>query len=205
MSRDERFWPARLRWRLRGAWMWPSFVVLTLLDGLLLHLLPPVRTGVDIVPGILLATFGNLILVGALAPWLARRIRDRRPEPVPGAPPQAALEVLTDRMGTGLLVASVAAVLAAGLAARPTVVVETEERERAAEAFRAHVQRSGDAELARNLEASDTIRLADGYFRTCVPRDDRRERICFLLDATADPTDVRRDRSTEPNSAYRLR
>jgi hypothetical protein len=27
---DERFWPARLRWRLRGAWLWPLFLVLTL-------------------------------------------------------------------------------------------------------------------------------------------------------------------------------
>jgi hypothetical protein len=205
VNSGESFWAARLRWRLRGAWMWPSFVALTLLDGLLLHLLPPVRTGVDLVPGILLATFGNLVLVGALAPWLARRIHAPRPEPAPGAPPQAALEVLTDRLGTGLLVASVAAVLASGLAARPTVVVETEERERAAEAFRAHVQHSGDAELARNLEASETIRLADGYFRTCVPRDDRSERVCFFLDASNDPTEIKRDRSTEPNSAYKLR
>jgi hypothetical protein len=204
----ERFWPARLRWRLRGAWMWPSFVVLTLLDGLLMHLLPPVRTGVDIVPGILLATFGNLVLVGAIAPWLARRIHARRPDPsrgAAGAPQQATVEVLTDRLGTGLLAAGVAAVLAAGLAARPTVVVETEEREAAAEAFRAHVQRSGDPELVRNVEASDTIRLGEAYFRTCVPRDDRRHRVCFLLDASRHPADVTRDRSAEPNSAYKLR
>ena len=40
VSHEERFWPARIRWRLRGAWMWPSFVAVTLLDGLILHLLP---------------------------------------------------------------------------------------------------------------------------------------------------------------------
>jgi hypothetical protein len=185
--------------------MWPSFVALTLLDGLLLHLVPPVRTGVDLIPGILLATFGNLVLVGALAPWLARRIHARRPDPPPGAPPQAAVEVLTDRVGTGLLVASVAAVLAAGLAARPTVVVETEEREQAAEALRDHILRSGDPELIRNAEASDTIRLGDGYFRTCVPRDDRRRRVCFLVDTAKRPVEVRRHGSTEPNSRLKAR
>ena len=35
-------------------------------------------------------------------------------------------EVLTDRIGTGLLAASVVGVLAAGLAARPLVVAETD-------------------------------------------------------------------------------
>ena len=205
MSGGERFWAARLRWRLRGAWMWPAFVVLTFADGLILHLLPPVRTGVDLIPGILLATFGNLVLVGALAPWLARRIHARAADPPPGAPRQATLEVLTDRVGTGLLVASVAAVFAAGLAARPTVVVETEEREQAAEALRAHILHSGDPELIRNAEASDTIRLADGYFRTCVPRDDRRRRVCFLVDTTKEPTEVKRHGSTEPNSRLKVR
>jgi hypothetical protein len=185
--------------------MWPAFVALTLLDGLVLHLLPPVRTGVDLVPGILLATFGNLVLVGAVAPWLARRIHARRPRHQGEAPPQAALEVLTDRVGTGLLAASVVGVLAAGLAARPTVVVETEQREEAAEAFRAHVERRGDPELVRNLQASDTVRLAEGYFRTCVPRDDRRRRVCFLIDTTRHPTAVERHRSSEPNSAFKAR
>jgi hypothetical protein len=100
--------------------MWPSFVAITLLDGLILHLLPPIGTGVDLIPAILLATFGNLFLIGAVAPWFARRMWSRRPVAEPGAPPKAQLEVLTDRIGTGLLLASVLGVLAAGLAARPT-------------------------------------------------------------------------------------
>ena len=69
MDRDERFWPARIRWRLRGAWMWPTFITVTLVDGLLLHLLPPIGTGVDLIPAILLATFGNLLLIGAVPSW----------------------------------------------------------------------------------------------------------------------------------------
>ena len=80
--------------------------------------LPPIGTGVDPVPAILIATFGNLVLIGAVAPWLARRIWKRRPAAEPGAPPRAQLEVLTDRIGTGLLLATVVGVIAAGLAAQ---------------------------------------------------------------------------------------
>jgi hypothetical protein len=204
VNREERFWPARIRWRLRGAWMWPSFIALTLLDGLILHLLPPVRTGVDPIPAILLATFGNLVLVGALGPWLARRLWSRRPAAEPGAPAKAQLEVLSDRIGTGLLLASVLAVLAAGLAARPTVVLETEDREENARAVLGFAHSSGDEELVRNVEAADTIRLSEGYFRNCIPRDDRRERVCVFVDTSGKRAVTTRDRSTEPNSAYRV-
>ena len=203
MNQEERFWPARLRWRLRGATMWPAFVALTLLDGVILHLLPPVRTGVDLIPGILIATFANLVLVGAVAPFLASRIGARRPGPP--APEQAAREVLVDRIGTALLVAGVLGVLAAGLAARPVVVSETKDTEENAQAVRAYVLRSDDEELIRNLETANTIRLADGYFRTCIARDDRRRHFCVFVDTNKDPTGITRDPSAEPNSAYKAR
>jgi hypothetical protein len=201
---EERFWPARMRWRLRGAWMWPSFIAITLLDGLLLHKLPPVGTGIDLVPAILLATFGNLVLIGAIGPWIARRIWKRRPAAEAGAPPRAQLEVLSDRIGTGLLVASVFGVLAAGLAARPTVVSETEATEENARAVRDFVLHTGDEELIRNLETANTIRLAEGYYRTCIALDDRRRNYCLFVDTNREPTDLVRDRSAEPNSAYKI-
>ena len=183
--------------------MWPAFIVLTLLDGVLLHLLPPVRTGVDLIPGILLATFGNLILVGAVAPFLARRLQARRPGPP--APEQAAREVLVDRFGTALLAAGVLGIVAAGLAARPLVVSETENTTANATAVRDYVLSSGDAELKRNLETANTIRLADGYFRTCIARDDRRRNFCLFVDTTRRPARLTRDSSAEPNSVFKPR
>jgi hypothetical protein len=179
--------------------MWPTFVAVTLLDGLILHLLPPIGTGVDPIPGILVATFGNLVLVGAVAPWLARRTWRRHPADEPGAPPRAQLEVLTDRIGTGLLLATVVGVVAAGLAAKPLVVVETEARERAANALSHYVAARGTPELQRNLDASDTRRLADGYFRSCIPHDDRRGWTCFFVDARRHDTKVIQDPSAIPN------
>ena len=184
--------------------MWPTFISVTLLDGVLLHLLPPIGTGVDLIPGILVATFGNLVLIGAVAPWLARRMWRRRPAAEPGAPPRAQLEVLSDRIGTGLLVATVVGVIAAGLAARPLVVSETEDTERNAEAFRALILNRGDDELIRNLETANTIRLGEDFFRTCVARDDRERYFCAFVDTSTDPPDVDVDGSAEPNTAYRV-
>ncbi len=184
--------------------MWPTFIAVTLVDGLILHLLPPLGTGVDLIPAILVATFGNLVLIGAIGPWLARRTWKRRPAAEPGAPPRAQLEVLSDRIGTGLLVASIVGVLAAGLAARPTVVSETEDTEANATAFRSLVLRRGDQELIRNLETANTVRLGEDFFRTCVARDDRRRYFCAFVDTSRKPPDVDVDGSAEPNSAYRV-
>ncbi len=197
---EERFWPNRMRWRLRGAWMWPSFMALTLLDGFLLHKLPPVRGDISLVGGILIATFGNLALIGLIGPWLARRMWKRRPAADPGAPPKAQLEVLSDRVGTALLLLGVAGVVAAGLAARPLIVVETDQRERAANLLENYVEAHPDDELRRNLEASDTRRYADGYYRSCIPHDDRERWTCFIIDVREKRAEFHRDPSQLPNA-----
>jgi hypothetical protein len=183
--------------------MWPTFIAVTLVDGLILHLLPPIGTGVDLIPAILLATFGNLILIGAVAPWLARRTWNRNPAVEPQAPPQARLEVLADRIGTGLLLATIAGVVAAGLAARPTVVSETQDTERNAKAFRKLILERGDEELIHNLETANTVRLGEDFFRTCVARKDREHYFCAFIDTSKSPPDVDVDGSAEPNSAFR--
>lgn len=195
MSSGERFWTRRLRWRLRGATQWPAFAALTLLDALVLHLLPPVATlGLNYIEGVLIATFANLILVGALAPFLTRRLAQREPRP------PAELDVLRDRVGTALLSAGLLATVASGLANRPVIVSETEATEENARAVRDFVDHTGDAELVRNLETANTIRLGEGFFRTCIARDDRRSLVCLFVDTGEEPTEVRRDPSAEPNS-----
>ena len=179
--------------------MWPTFAAITLLDGLLLHRLSPVREGIDLIPAILIATFGNLILVGAIGPWLARRIWKRRPAADESAPPKAQLEVLVDRVGTALLVASVFGLLIVGLANRPVIVVETNQRERAAKLLEDYVSAHGDDELLRNLEASDTHRYADGYYRSCIPHDDRERWTCFFIDVREERSRFDLDPSQLPN------
>lgn len=209
MSSGERFWPSRLRWRLRGAWQWPAFAVLTLLDGFVLDRLPPQAPDrLNLIEGVLIATFANLILVGAMAPFLTKRLARRREAalaaagaPAPSAESaQAQREVLQDRVATGLLAAGLAAALVSGIANRPAIVSETEATEEVGRQLRDYVARSGSEELHRNLETANTIRLAEGYFRVCVARDDRRHYVCLFVDTDKDPPQVRRDPSAEPNS-----
>ena len=111
----------------------------------------------------------------------------------------AQVEVLTDRIGTGLLVASVLGVLAAGLAARPVVVAETDARERAAKAILRVIEQSGNEELIRNTETAQTARLSDGTFRTCIAHDDREHFWCYIIDPSTRPVNVIRDPSGIPN------
>jgi len=197
---DQTFFWHRLRWRFRGAWMWPAFAAVTLGEGVLLWRLPPVGTGLNVIEGVLLATFGNLVLIAAVAPWLANRlVAGRRP-----APGEIEREVLKDRVSTGLLLAGVLGVVASGLAARPTVVVETEAREQNAAAVRDFVLASGSDELVRNLETANTVRLGEGYFRTCIARDDRRRFFCVFVDTDRAPPRVVKDPSAEPNTVYRV-
>lgn len=210
MSPGERFWTKRLRWRLRGATQWPAFVVLTIVDGAVLDQLPPVSTtGLNFIEGVLIATFANLFLVGAVAPWLARRLADRRAAALATAgapsPTQADREVLQDRTATALLIAGLAAVIVSGLANRPVIVSETDATEANAKALTRYVERSGDDELVRNLETANTIRLGEGYFRNCVARDDRERYFCVFVDTRKDPPEVVVDDSAEPNTVYQSR
>ena len=202
---EERFWASRLRWRLLGAPLWPAFAFFTLLDAVVLDRLPPLTTiDLSLIQGLLLATFSNLFLVGALAPFMARRLRSRRRPAVAaagaGPPAEVEREVLSDRLGVALLAAGVAACLVSGLANRPLIVSETEATEEAAREVRQFVDHSGDEELQRNLETANTKRLGEGFFRVCIARDDRRRHFCLFVDTRKEPTQVDRDPSAEPNS-----
>ena len=214
MGSEGRLWARRLRWRLRGGLQWPAFAVLTVGDGLLLHLLPPLASGIDLIPGLIIASFSNLFLVGAVAPFLARRmIAERSAAAASGAPAVAngagaagpggpPYEILLDRAATGLLVAGTLGLVAAGLASRPLIVSETEATELNAMLVRSYALGHASPEYRRNLDAANTIRVAEGYFRTCIPADDRRRVWCLFVDTNLEPPDVREDRSVTPNDKY---
>ncbi|HEX8067215.1 MAG TPA: hypothetical protein VF520_11910 [Thermoleophilaceae bacterium] len=195
MAAEERFWTRRLRWRLIGAWRWPAFFVAVAIDGVLLHELPPVSTGMKLPVAFLLASFGNLALLAA-ADALARFAQSKRAERGIEDPH---LEVLLDRGGVALMAVGVVGVLASGLATRPLVVSETRATEENAREVRRWVLAHGGEEYRRNLETAQTTRLDEGYFRTCVSDDRRRRYLCLFVDTNEDPAKVVRDPSTEPN------
>jgi hypothetical protein len=196
MASGESFWLRRLRWRLRGAWVWPAFVGFTALDAVLMHALPPAAEPFDPFFASLVALLGNLFLIGAVAPWLARRLEQRPRAPGEVAPPY---DVLVSRAATALLVLASVGLLAAGLANRPVVVSETEATEAAARAHARFVAAHGTAEERRNRDTAHTARLEDDYFRICVARDDRRLASCVFVQTDREPPRVTRDPDQRPN------
>ena len=133
MPPDERFWRNRLEWRLRGGLQWPAFVLFTLLDAVVLWRLPPLAfRDLNAFDGVFMALFGNLVLLGGVAPFLARRLIKRRELATPGVPaPRVEREVLQDRVAAILLVAGFAGCVISGLGNRPVIVSETNETEEA--------------------------------------------------------------------------
>lgn len=203
MERSEQLWARRLAWRLRGAWMWPAYAVLTVVDAWILHELPPATADIRFVAGLIIASFANLFLMGAIAPWLARRLarRDARD----GVPFEVRAEVLKDRTAAVLVGVATLGMLATGLASRPLNVNETEKLERNAELFREFVYAEAPHEIVRNIDTANTIRLEEGYFRTCVNYDDRARVWCAFVDVDAEPPVIRRDPSTIPNQEFKTR
>ena len=49
----------------------------------------------------------------------------------------------------------------------------------------------------------ETARLGDGYFRSCIPFDDRKRSYCVFIDVHKHPTVVRKDPSSQSNAQYR--
>jgi hypothetical protein len=182
---------SRLRWRLRGAWQWPSFVVLTLADGLLLTRLPFYGDGPGgVVPGVLLAGFANLFCVAVLAPLAGRRLRRRRPD-LPRL-------IADDYAGTALVCLLAAGLVAAGFLHRPAVREEQADRRAVLAAVHEYVV-SQAPEYRGGVALVDARRLAQDIYRACVPGADPRRPLCLMVDTDQRPAGVSVDPARTPN------
>ena len=103
----------RLRWRLRGAWLWPAFVALTIVDGVIGHMLPPAGDGQRLSAPHWSALVLNLIAVVLLSRPLGALLRRAR-----GDCPAI---VARNYAGTTVVVVIALALLTAGLLHRSTL------------------------------------------------------------------------------------
>jgi hypothetical protein len=191
---SDRMWPARLRWRLRGAWMWPAFVTFTVLDGVLIHLQPLAGDGTGLVPGLILAFFFNLVAVAVLAPIAGAVVRRWRPD-LPRM-------VANDYAGTALIVVVAAAVFAVGLAHRPAAEEERDDFAAQSAAVHRYVVAKAPLPYGANLDRADTLQLESDLYRTCVPGPDPRRALCLFVTTDQSPPGVRRDPNNEPNESF---
>lgn len=184
----------RLRWRLKGALQWPLFLVLTVVDAVLLMVLPIAGTGPGLAYALLLAMFFNLVAVAGLGRAVAWWVRRRRPD----VPPLVA----EDRAGVVLLCAVTALILLGGILHAPGADRVRHARDAQREAVRAFVLAHGDPVHRSHLDAMDVEQHGDTFFRTCIPGDPARDvpPLCLLVDAENDPPVVSVDRDRSPNA-----
>src|SRR3954451_22004375 len=106
-------WRSRLRWRLSGAWQWPAFAVLVVVDAVVLARLPFAGGRSTLLGSLLAAGLLNVIVLAVVARpggWLVRRRRPDLPR-----------EVAADFAGTAGLVALCVLLIVGGVLHRPAL------------------------------------------------------------------------------------
>lgn len=192
-DRGPAVWPARLRWRLRGATLWPLFATLTVADAVLLSFLPIAGRHTGLAGGLLLAMFLNLVAVAGLGRAAAAVLRRLRPD-LPRV-------IAEDRAGTALLLVVAAALLTLGLAHAPARRAADRADRVQRDVVRAYVLAHGDPVHRAHLRAMDTEQESDTLFRTCVPGNPAHgvPPLCLLVDTDVSPPRVRVDADRTPN------
>jgi hypothetical protein len=190
----EALWQTRLRWRLRGAMLWPAFVVAVLVDAVLLDRLPVSGdAGPGLFAAVLLAGFLNLGLVAVAAPLAGHWLRRRRPE-MPTV-------IATDRAGAVLLAAACALVAVLGLMHRSTVRAAREDLRAQAAQARRFVLSQAPREFQANADHLDTVKEGHDLYRTCVAGPDPDRAFCVFVNTDQSPPGVTRDPDQRPNAA----
>jgi len=187
----------RLRWRLRGAWQWPTFALVLVVNAVLLHELPIAGDGPDAFAAVVLALFFNLVAIAVLGPALGWLWRRRRPE----LPPVVA----RDRGGTAGLVIVCAVVLGLGIGHHSALVGQREQLDVQALAAARYVGHRDDPQYRqyrKHLDQIDTMRFGDDLYRTCIPGDDPGRALCVFVRTDQSPPGVTEDPSHAPNATY---
>jgi hypothetical protein len=186
----ESVWRRRLRWRLRGAWQWPAFAVLTLADAALVAWLPFAGEGADAFGAFLFAGFVNLLIVAVFAPFGGMALRRRRRD--------LPIMIARDYAGTTLLVFTTVCLLAGGLAHRSALAAERRD-ERAVYAAVHRYLEANEPAFAPYLGSLDVRLLEDESYRACVFRPQENLPLCFFVNTDQSPAGIKKDPTRHAN------
>jgi hypothetical protein len=182
---------------LRGAVLWPTFAVVTLLEMLLVHWQPLAGEQTGLLAALLLAGCLNVIavaLLGGLGGVALRRLRPDLPK-----------VVADDYAGTAALALVAVVFVAVGLAHRPEVAERRVAFGEQSLAVRRWIEANGDGFEREHVGAATTLRIDADLYRTCVPGRDPRRWLCLVVDTGVVPPTVRRDPNHESNASWNPR
>ncbi len=167
-------WVARVRWRRRGAWLWPTFIVLTVADAFIGHELPPAGDTQRVFAAALLGGALNLLGVVLLSWPISLAIRRVRPD-LPAV-------VARDYAGTFVVVAVTAALLGVGLAHRPTILQHSTDMRAASVRAEAWIGTRAPAAFRRDAARLNTLAIEAGrMYRSCATTANRAQSYCVIV------------------------
>jgi len=186
---------ARLRWRRRGAWLWPAFVAATVADAIIGHTLPPSGDTETVAAAFVAALVLNVLAVLLLSRPLGMLIRRyRRDMP---------LLIARNYAGTVVVGLVTAALLGAGLAHHAAITSNRQSMRDAIVRAQAWIGARAPATFRRNLKWVDTFAIEPGQlYRACVPSQDGRRTYCVIVDTRLPLQRSVRFGGYEPNATF---
>ena len=190
-------WLHRARWRYRGAWMWPAFVVLGFADGLIGHALPINSPGQGVFAGLVVGLLLNLLCVVLLSRPVGALLRRLRPD----------LPVLIARnyAGTACVLLVTVGFVAVGLAQRATIAADRNAMRDAVTRAAAYIGARAPAQFRVNATHLDTFTIEPGsVYRTCVFNRDGSRTYCVIVREKLPLAQSVIPAGYEPNSMFSL-
>jgi hypothetical protein len=185
----------RMRWRRSGAWLWPVFVALTVLDGVIGHAFPPAGTTETLVAAMLLGLVINVIAVVLLSRPVGMLVRRLRPD-MPGV-------VARNYGGTVVVVAVTAVIAAVGLAHRPQIQARRHAIDDAIARAQAWIGARAPDQFRRNLQYVSLLAIEPGtIYRACVPSVDGTRSYCVIVNRDLPFQNSVAFSGYEPNSVF---
>lgn len=191
----ERGWLHRLRWRRLGAWLWPVFIAMTVVDAAVGHVRPLAGDSESIAAAAILGLAANLLAVLLLSRPLGallRRVRRDLPR-----------VVARNYAGTTAVLAVSAVLLAVGLVHHATIVSDQAAMRDATARAEAWFGDHAPSEFQPNIRFLNTFAIQPGsLYRTCVPSRRSDRSYCVIVRTQLPfPGGVRFD-GYEPNSVF---
>jgi hypothetical protein len=170
----EAAWLARARWRWRGAWLWPAFVVTAAADGVLATLRPFVGDHQSFYGGLLTGLIANLVVIVLLSRPIGLIVRRRRTD-MPVA-------VARNTGGTIAIVGVFVLLLAVGLARHSGIVGRQQTLRDAIVRAEGYIGTHAPREFRLNANITNTYVIETGVlYRTCVPSRWRPRYYCVIV------------------------
>lgn len=191
----ERDWLRRLLWRRRGAWLWPMFVAMTVVDAAVGHLRPPAGDSESVAAAAIAGLALNLLAVLLLSRPLGALLRRAR-----GDLPWV---VARNYAGTSVVVAVTLILLSVGLAHHATVMSDQAAMRDASVRAQAWIGDRAPPEFRREVRLSNTLVIQAGsVYRTCVPSELGDHSYCVIVKTQLPFARSVSFAGTEPNSVF---